>query len=141
MIIFLVCIAFILLVTSVGVVVTIFYFKIKKRQQLIRYERVEHFPINNNISTFSQFSILQGKVTNNWILLNMYWFSEAVQNQEQFHFNENVMYQKPNENEQEGTAKKVQLVGEQITTVVSLMQFFTLSALQRNYIFFRRRCD
>ena len=69
MIIFLVCIAFILLVTSVGVVVTIFYFKIKKRQQLIRYERVEHFPIN--ISTFSQFSILQGKVTNNWLWLNI----------------------------------------------------------------------
>ena len=30
--------------------------------------------------------------------------------------------------------EKVQLVGEQITTIVSLMQFFTLSALQRNYI-------
>ena len=34
--IFLVCIAFILLVTTVGVVVTIFYFKMIKRQQLLR---------------------------------------------------------------------------------------------------------
>ena len=35
-VIFLVCIGFILLVTVVGVVVTIFYFKMIRRQRLIR---------------------------------------------------------------------------------------------------------
>ena len=44
-IIFLVCIAFILLVTAVGVVVTIFYFKMIKRQQLIRYS-FDHYRFN-----------------------------------------------------------------------------------------------
>merc|ERR1711879_914639 len=62
-VIFLVCIGFILLVTVVGVIVTIFYFKMIRRQRLIR---------------------------------------EALQQQEQLHFNENVMYQKPIDNQQEG---------------------------------------
>ena len=42
-----------------------------------------------------------------------------MQNQEQFRFDENVMYRKPNDNnEQEGKISSVQLIGKNITTIV-----------------------
>ena len=59
-IIFLVCIAFILLVTAVGVVVTIFYFKMIKRQQLIRYR---FSTLNLLLLNFIAYKVC--KVTNN----------------------------------------------------------------------------